>query len=307
MATQMTRWGDHETHPNDLDDLRSWTVCAGRNREEVGDVEEILLDEHGVPRYLEVDLDSPDRTVLVPAGYARMEPGEEVLWIPAIEGGRLADIPAWGSSETLNPEYERQLASAYDSAHAKDDFYTSPHFDNRGFPSTNPRLVDDEFATNPRVIDEDEHAAGNGETGPSAAAYRVDSLDDIDVADHDPDPRGWTVVDREGESFGTVDHLLGDTAQMKVRYLVVKLDLDDDDDRRNILVPAGHVDLDVDDEEVRIAALDRHTIGQYPRWVGHSVDRNHEQQVTGYLESSYDSDATRYSHPRYNADSLRRG
>jgi len=303
MVGQMTRWKDHETHLNHLDDLRSWTVCAGRNREKVGDIEEVLLDEQGVPRYLEVDLDSTDHTVLVPAGYARMEPDEDVVWIPALEGGRLEDIPAWESNETLNPEYERQLATAYDDAHTRDDFYASPHFNSRGFPSTNPHFLGPD--ANSSADADDTGVRHDDETG-SPAAFRVDTLEDIDVAENDPDPRGWTVIDRNGDSIGSVDHLLGDTARMKVRYFVVDLDLDDDADQRNILVPAGHVDLDTDDEKARIPALDRRTLGRYPLWNGESMDRNHEQQVTAFLDETYDSDGQRYSHPRYNADSLRR-
>jgi sporulation protein YlmC with PRC-barrel domain len=63
---------------------------------------------------------------------------------------------------------------------------------------------------------------------------------DFDVAANEPDPRGWTVVNREGRTIGEVKDLVVDTDRMAATYLVVELDtklfdLRDDDPR--VLVP----------------------------------------------------------------------
>lgn len=63
--------------------------------------------------------------------------------------------------------------------------------------------------------------------GKAASAGRVvplSQLTDYQVAEGDPDVRGWEVVAADGARLGTVDDLLVDTAQMKVRYLDVELE-----------------------------------------------------------------------------------
>ena len=53
---------------------------------------------------------------------------------------------------------------------------------------------------------------------------RLDDLDDVRIAEGDPDPRGWDVLAADGRAVGRVDTLIADTAAMKVRYLDVELD-----------------------------------------------------------------------------------
>ena len=48
---------------------------------------------------------------------------------------------------------------------------------------------------------------------------RMSELGDYRVSDEDPDPRGWSVVGRDGATIGRVEDLIVDTAAMKVRYL----------------------------------------------------------------------------------------
>lgn len=280
MATRVSRWSERSTHPERHPDLRSWTVRTGRDREDVGEVEEVLLDEEGRPRYLEVDLRGSDRTVLVPAGHAHTDPDDDVVWIPGLERDRLADVPAWESRDVVDEEYERTLARAYDGAYSAEGYYESPHFRTSG------------------------RTRARHETG-SATPARVDSLEDIDVADHDPDPRGWSVVGRDGEELGRVDHLLGETRSMKVRHFVVELTDAGTDEDRHVLVPAGHVELDQERKHARVPALERGLLDGYPRWSGDGVQREHEREVTRYLDGAY-TGGHRYRHPRYRAEWLRR-
>lgn len=108
---------------------------------------------------------------------------------------------------------------------------------------------------------------------------RLDELDDYEVADHDPDPRGWEVVGRDGVRIGEVDHLIGDTGTMKVHYLTV--DVDDDHDERQILVPASHARLE--DERVRVDALDARLTRDVPVYRG-TLDETYERDLRAHFD-----------------------
>ena len=87
----------------------------------------------------------------------------------------------------------------------------------------------------------------------------LNELDDFEVADGDPDVRGWEVVGADRQAIGKVDNLLVDTAAKKVRYLDV--DLRDGvmaartGADRHILVPIGHARLEESSHQVLVNAL----------------------------------------------------
>jgi len=64
---------------------------------------------------------------------------------------------------------------------------------------------------------------------------------DFEVADGQPDIRGWNVKDINGNKIGEVDDLIFDDRTLKVRYMVVDLDKNDFDlDKdRDVLIPIG--------------------------------------------------------------------
>ena len=76
-------------------------------------------------------------------------------------------------------------------------------------------------------------------------------LSDFEVADGNPDVRGWEVTGAGGRKIGKVDQLLVDRDAMKVRYL----DVDLEGDRRHVLVPIGYAVLDRDRHGVRVDGL----------------------------------------------------
>jgi sporulation protein YlmC with PRC-barrel domain len=104
-------------------------------------------------------------------------------------------------------------------------------------------------------------------------------MDGYTVDRHEPDPRGWTVVNREGQRVGEVKDLVVDTERMTAPYLSVELDtrvfdLRDDDPR--VLVPVERARADgrqlvMDDigaswvSELR-AARERHWHEFWDRW-----------------------------------------
>lgn len=100
----------------------------------------------------------------------------------------------------------------------------------------------------------------------------LDRLDDFEVADGQPDVRGWEVVASDQRKIGEVDNLLVDTDAMKVRYL--DIDLDDsavgttNTEDRHILVPIGYAMLDRDSNRVVINAVASTDLAGVPRYQG---------------------------------------
>jgi sporulation protein YlmC with PRC-barrel domain len=76
---------------------------------------------------------------------------------------------------------------------------------------------------------------------------RLSHLRDYDIGRNEPDPRGWTVVNREGRAVGEVKDLVVDTQRMAATYLDVELDtktLDLRDEDPHVLVPVERAHAD---------------------------------------------------------------
>ena len=76
---------------------------------------------------------------------------------------------------------------------------------------------------------------------------RLSHLRDYDVGRNMPDPRGWTVVNREGSTVGEVKDLVVDTERMTATYLDVELDtkaIDLRDNDPHVLVPVERAHAD---------------------------------------------------------------
>jgi photosynthetic reaction center H subunit len=101
-------------------------------------------------------------------------------------------------------------------------------------------------------------AGSDATRDPRDAQGRLVHLDEVSdrfqVADGNPDIRGWDVRAREGRKIGEVDDLVIDTGKRKVRYLEVKVDKDiaGTDEDRWMLFPIGKASLDDDADEVRL-------------------------------------------------------
>ena len=84
----------------------------------------------------------------------------------------------------------------------------------------------------------------------------LNRLGDLEVADGDPDVRGWSVVSADGTRIGEVDELLVDTDAMKVRYLDVAMTPGAaDGEARHTLIPIGYAVLDHHTHTVRATTL----------------------------------------------------
>ena len=270
-------------------DVRHWKVRTRVDDADVGEVHDVLVDENSRTRYLDVEL-SGDRHVLIPSGDARVDPDHERVELPGMDREGLGTLPKYDHRpEDITPEYSRSLTTAYDDAYAGEPYDRSDYA--AGW--------DRERGRREQPGTRREHTGTPSERGRLA---RLDKLDDVKVASGQPDPRGWEVVGSGGERLGRVDHVIGDTAAMKARYLTVELDSDIASDR-HVLMPVGHVDLDRDHNRVISRAVGRDRAGRLPAYEGGEIDRDYESRLTREYGEAYEGERT-YDHPRYQSREL---
>ena len=136
---------------------------------------------------------------------------------------------------------------------------------------------------------------------------------DFEIADGQPDIRGWNVKNESGKKIGEVDELIFDEQSRKVRYLVLdvngnELDMDD----RTVLVPIGIAELHKDDDDVILPAVTAKQLQALPEYSEDRFDSDHEmstRDVFGGLGATALTGAAGgdfYDHPSYNDDNLYR-
>ena len=141
--------------------------------------------------------------------------------------------------------------------------------------------------------------------------YSLNELDDYEVADDNPDIRGWPVKTRDGSVIGKVDDLIVDTTAMKVRYIDLEIDQDvrSDDDNDHALVPIGVARLDDNDDDVyldQIASID--SLRAYPTGRRGLINRDYEQKIIRYYwrsdpDQNAGSELVRTEEPAVGSDS----
>ena len=92
-------------------DVRGWEVRTDLDDEKVGKVEDMLLDETGRPRYLDVDLGLFQKHVLLPVGRARADGHRDIVWVPGLTKDRIEGMPDWDRDPDRIDE--RRVAAAY--------------------------------------------------------------------------------------------------------------------------------------------------------------------------------------------------
>ena len=116
----------------------------------------------------------------------------------------------------------------------------------------------DDVARGDRLGDEhsDSRDVSSSSSVQHAGLRALSDLDDLGIAEGEPDIRGWTVRTADGVHVGEVDDLIIDTLAMKVRYMCVELDgaTFDLDDKRRVLVPLGTARLDDVNDDVFIVS-----------------------------------------------------
>ncbi len=108
----------------------------------------------------------------------------------------------------------------------------------------------------------------------------LSEMDDFEIADGEPDIRGWDVRAANGDKIGDVEDLLVDSASLRVRYIEVELekDLVANNDRRHALIPIGSARLNDDKDDVMIS-LDSKRLLALPPYVRGTLSREYEQSL----------------------------
>lgn len=251
----LSRNPDHAL-PSDAIDVRGWTVKTSLDREKVGKVEDVLLDERGRLRYLDVDLGMFSKHVLLPLSNAHVDGSQDVVWVDGLSKDHLKAIPEYKhDAKALTPAYEQRLEEDYRMA-ASGETREAPVVD--GEPSNRQgRLA------------------------------RLGALEQYRVAAKDADPRGWQVVTGDGQRIGKVDELIIDTVDMQARYIDCdvaedKLELEPLD--RHILIPTDHTRLDRGKKRVIVDGIFSSDLARYPVYGGLPLDSDVERTI----EAAYD-------------------
>jgi uncharacterized protein (TIGR02271 family) len=138
----------------------------------------------------------------------------------------------------------------------------------------------------------------------------IDEVDDYEVAEGDPDPRGWEVISANGERLGEVTDLLADTDAMKVRYIAMKPRKPEGSGRtRNqVLLPVGFATLRRERNQVMIERIEPQTLQTLPEWDGGAVSREQETRIRQATDPSFSGQGTGddyYEHQHYRNDEFR--
>lgn len=139
----------------DAPDPRGWEVVAADGRR-IGEVDELLVDTGAMKvRYLDVDVDDevsaePDRHVLVPIGYARLDRDHDRVIVDQLASPDLRAIPAYRHGP-ITRDFETSVRDSWSGrrpqssaaadhpggdavrADSRDDFYGGDGFDETHF------------------------------------------------------------------------------------------------------------------------------------------------------------------------------
>jgi stress response protein YsnF len=132
----------------------------------------------------------------------------------------------------------------------------------------------------------------------------LSDLDDFDVADHEPDVRGWDVIAADGTKIGEVEDLIVDTSAMKVRYLDIEVEKDfRAKDDRHILIPVGQARLHEEEDHVHVNTLSSTDVRTFPGYSGR-LDRSYEDSVHRHFGAGTTGAADRdyYANPNFDDD-----
>ena len=146
---------------------------------------------------------------------------------------------------------------------------------------------------------------------------------DYEIADGQPNIKGWDVKDGNGKKIGEVDELIFDVQSRKVRYIVLDLEGNVFDlDTRDVLVPIGIAQLHDKDDNVILTGVTAEQIRSLPEYDDdNEITSDTENRVrnafagiggaalTGAALTSgggRDNDNDFYNHDHFNEDNLYR-
>ncbi len=138
---------------------------------------------------------------------------------------------------------------------------------------------------------------------------------DYEIADGEPDIRGWDVKDSNGITIGEIEELIFDTQLRKVRYMVVDLVTNKDlgINKNTVLVPIGIGELHTKDDDVLLTGVTAEQLNTLPAYKEDITAENENAinnvftgvsgaGIAGTALNSDDYDM--YNHNNYNENNL---
>ncbi|WP_052732663.1 PRC-barrel domain-containing protein [Hymenobacter terrenus] len=137
---------------------------------------------------------------------------------------------------------------------------------------------------------------------------RLRDLTDFEVADGNPDVRGWTLRGGDGQTLGIVHELIVEPEALKVRYLDVELDsrFQISKYENHILLPIGVASLDTEGDNVFVPALNAETVLSYPPYHEIQITREYETAMMRALGLEPVPDGDFYGSPAHDANAFYR-
>lgn len=119
---------------------------------------------------------------------------------------------------------------------------------------------------------------------------------DYEIADGQPDIRGWDVKDSQGRPIGIVDELLFSPEARKVRYLLLDLNEKTEDDYRQVLIPIGVAELHAENDDVIIPGIAVEQLADLPLYAQGHLTPGEEYRIRSVFEGLH---ADAYSQSTY--------
>ena len=115
---------------------------------------------------------------------------------------------------------------------------------------------------------------------------RLQELDhsNFEIVKGEPDIRGWDVRYMTGQKLGSVDELIIDAKEKKVRYMIV--DLDENELKlvhRKILIPIGLAELDKKEDDVVIPNITVEQLSRLPEYEKNGLNPIVERRISSTL------------------------
>lgn len=121
--------------------------------------------------------------------------------------------------------------------------------------------------------------------GTGSTLARLEDLGDYEIADGQPDIRGWKVRTADGTIVGKVDNLIADPQALEVRFIemTVNGDIPDAGDDDRVLIPIESARLNDDDDTVLVDRLTPSQLGAIPRCGRGPITAEQDRAVRAYF------------------------
>ncbi|HEX2166220.1 MAG TPA: PRC-barrel domain-containing protein [Longimicrobiales bacterium] len=238
--------------------------------------------ETGLLRYVDLDLKTLDRHVLVPIGHARVH-GEAkegpCIRLRAALLEQLVQVPPFAADAAhIDDPYERELLEAYGRTFHGERYYAHPAYDHSGI-----------YVGEHPVVSADR----GGDEEPLA---RLSYLSGWRVAPGESDIRGWPLVLAGDGSRLEVRDLVIDTTAQRVRYVIVSTP----DGQSARLLPIGFLRVDTSAKKVVAEGFTAEDVEGLPAYMGGGVTRFAEENLNAALRRTF-SGRRRYLLPDFRA------